>query len=124
MSEAQPSPLPICTAQLSKNGLALELVQDVMKAHGYYLFRGQIWFRDPASRCTKTFLQDADRFLGHLISNPTYKAQLLDRKAFLNQVLSDKRCTIVPQVELDVDTVEVKDILNSKIFLSYLIRNL
>ena len=78
-----------------------------MKRHGYYLYRGQIWFRDPESLCTKTFLEDADRFVGHLIANPSFKAELLDREAFLARVLTDKRCTMIPQVELDVDTIEV-----------------
>ena len=108
-------PVHSSTGQLSKNGQALELVTQIMKTMGYYLFRGQIWFRDPASKCTKTFLEDADRFVGHLIANPTYKANLMDREPFLKSVLCDKRCTMVPQLKLDVDTIEVSHILNKGI---------
>ena len=50
---------------------------------------------------------DADRFVGHLIAHPRYKAALYDYKHHLVETLIDPRCTVVPQVELDVDNIEV-----------------
>lgn len=94
-------------AKLSKNAEALQLVKDIMQAEGFYLYRGQIWFRHPLSRCTKVLYSTVSEFIGHLCANPENWEMLFDRMAFLTKLLSDGQCTIIEQLQIDPDTIEV-----------------
>ena len=94
----------------SKNCVALQRVKDIMQARGHFLFRGEVWFLYLQSQCTKTKLEAVDKYIGTLAANPDNVAILFDRMQFLIKVMGDERCGIIPQVELDVDTIEVNRI--------------
>ena len=96
--------------RLSKNCVALQRVKDIMQARGHFLFRGEVWFLYLQSQCTKTKLEAVDKYIGTLAANPDNVAILFDRMQFLIKVMGDERCGIIPQVELDVDTIEVNRI--------------
>ena len=104
-------PVPSSTGLMSKNGQSLQKVKEIMQERKQFLYRGEIWFMHPESRCTKVRLCDVDSWLGNLCSNPLYQGLLLERKDFLMKILSDDRCSVIEQVELDLDTFEVKPIL-------------
>lgn len=104
-------PNPIETAiprgKLSKSALALQRVKDVMQQEKLYLFRGDIWFVHPQSMCTKVRCCSVSQFLGHVCANPDNMEVVFDKKAFLTNLLSDPQCTIIEQLQIDVDVIEV-----------------
>ena len=57
--------------------------------------------------CTKTLYSTAARFVGDLCANPDNMDLLFDRRKFLVDVLGDVGCNIIPQLEIDADTIEV-----------------
>ena len=73
-----------------------------------YLYRAEVWFQHPESKCTKVRLDDIDSWLGSLCANPLYQELLLERKDFLMKIMGDERCSVIQQLELDFDTFEVR----------------
>ena len=104
-SGSAPSVAP--RGSLSKRGVALQRVKEIMQDAGYYLFRGEVWFVHPQSVCTKVKFESAKGFVGHLCSNPNLQGDLFDHMAFLEKILGDPQCTVIEQLTLDVDVIEV-----------------
>ena len=77
-----------------------------MGASGHYLYRGEIWFKHPESLCTKVLLCSAKTYVGNLCGNEHFP-EFLDSMPFLERILGDASCTVIPQLELDVDVIEV-----------------
>ena len=78
-----------------------------MQQGGYYLFRGAIWYHHPQSQCTRVRFDSAKGFVGHLCANPDLIGELFDHMGFLEKLLADEQCTVIPQLQLDVDVIEV-----------------
>ena len=57
--------------------------------------------------CTKTLYSTAAQFVGDLCANPDNMDLLFDRRKFIIDVLGDVGCSIIPQLEIDADTIEV-----------------
>lgn len=85
----------------------MECVKKIMQLRRHSLYRGEIWFRHPDSTVTLTFLSTVNVYVGTLAANQEHAALLVDRMPFLIRVLGDPQCSIVPQIEIDVDVIEV-----------------
>ena len=81
-----------------------------MQLRRHSLYRGEIWFRHPDSTVTLTFLSTVNVYVGTLAANQEHAALLVDRMPFLIRVLGDPQCSIVPQIEIDVDVIEVRSV--------------
>ena len=78
-----------------------------MISRGYVLYRGEIWFNHPDAMCTKTKFTSVKKFVSTLMGN-TNVIDILDGKEdFLVKSLGDPKCSIMPQIEIDMDTIEV-----------------
>ena len=80
-----------------------------MKAEKFYLFRGEIWFVHPDSRATKTYFAPVSQFIGDLCANPDNMDTLFDQHQYLVTLLSCKNCSIVQQLQVDADVIEVRN---------------
>ena len=85
----------------------MQRVVDILQAEQYYLFRGNIWFLHPLSKCTKVHFASVKQFLGDLCANPDNMAIVFDQVGYLEKLLGDEQCSIVQQLKIDVDTIEV-----------------
>lgn len=54
-----------------------------------------------------TLYSTAAQFVGDLCTNPDNMDLLFDRRKFLVDVLGDVGCSIIPQLEIDTDNIEV-----------------
>ena len=90
-----------------------------MNDAGYSLYRGEVWFPNPASLSTLVRLMDVKEFICGLMGNPLLMDTLDGKLDFIVKVLGDKQCSIVPQFEIDMDTIKVRELL----FLLHLINS-
>ena len=92
--------------KLSRNHHALQRVIEMMGHNEHYLFRGEVWFRHPESVCTKVLLCGAKTYVGTICGNTNFP-ELLDAMPFLEKILCDPQCVVIPQLEMDKDIIEV-----------------
>ena len=78
-----------------------------MKEEKFFLFRGDVWFVHPDARCTKILYSSVEEFIGDLCANPEHMSTLFDQQQYLINVLSPKKCSIVEQLKVDPDVIEV-----------------
>ena len=94
--------------KLSKSAIALQRVTDIMKAENYFLFRGEMWFVHPQSLCTKVRYSGVREFIGDVCANPDNVELVFDKMQFLSNILSDPQCTIIEQLKVNADVIEVR----------------
>ena len=93
--------------KLSKQGVALQLLMDVMESLELYLYHGDFYFRHPEALVTKVFFLPGQSLLGHIMSNKDYMNVMLPNEQFLQRVISDENSTVIPQLKMDFDNIEV-----------------
>ena len=93
--------------QLSKQGKALQCLVDLMEEMELYLFCGDFYFLHPEAIVTKVFFMSGSSLLGHLIANRDYCGVMLPNEMFLKRIIEDENTTIIEQLEIDYDHIEV-----------------
>ena len=93
---------------MTKQGCAIQAVIDLMKEMQLYYFKGDFYFLHPEAIVTKVFFMTASGLLGHLIANKDYSGTMLPNSSFLNKIFEDESNTIIPQLEVDYDNIEVR----------------
>ena len=79
-----------------------------MRDRGLYLYRGEIWFKDPHALCTKTRCCPVKEFVTTTMGNTGFIDILDGKEEFLVKLLADPKCAVLPQIEIDMDTIEVR----------------
>ena len=92
---------------LPKQGVALQRLIDMMKTMHLFLYRGDIYFPHPDALVTKMFFLTAPAFLGHVIANKDFTGDLILHEVFLTKLLTDHNTTVIQQLQLDYDYIEV-----------------
>ena len=97
---------PACKG-LPKKGVALKLVIDILKLRQAYLYRGDVYQRHPKAKCCKVMTMSFDAWLGNLTSNKDCLGILVEFQAFLTNMLGDRKCALIPQLQMDYNVIEV-----------------
>ena len=92
---------------LPKKGIALQLVTDILKMRQSFIFRGDVYKKHPLATCAKVIEFTFREWLGNLTSNQDCLGILVENQAFLTNVLGDPSCTVVQQLSLDYNVIEV-----------------
>ena len=93
--------------KLSKQGVALRLLMDVMEAMELYLYHGDFYFRHPDALVTKVLFLPGQSLLGHIVANKDYMNIMLPNEQFLQRLIADENSTVIPQLKMDFDNIEV-----------------
>ena len=88
-------------------GRAANTIQSVLSGSGHALYRGSIFSKHDKSKVTYLFLDTAEDFINKLLGVPRIGPKLIDHVGALVRILKHPSCSLVPQLQINFDIIEV-----------------
>ena len=85
----------------------LKKLERLMHICDHRLHRGHVYAMPPEARMTFVKMMDVESYLNKLLQTDAIREDLLQHFNRLNKVLSHPACEIIPQLNIDLDVIEV-----------------
>ena len=99
-------PRPNALTGLAK---AIETVKKALKDGDHTLYRGNVFSRAEGSEFTYSHLDTVEDYVNRLLGFPQLSQHILNHKTRLIDILAHKSCTIIEQMRIDYDLIEVNN---------------
>ena len=90
-------------------GKALQIFEDAMKKCGHMLYRGKVMKRIKGSKMTYRIYKSVPEYIQILLANRLFRSQIAQHSERLITMFGNPNCALVPQLEMDMNTIEVMD---------------
>ena len=104
-------PRPNALTGLAK---AIETVKKALKDGDHTLYRGNVFSRAEGSEFTYSHLDTVEDYVNSLLGFPHLSQHILNHKTRLIDILAHKSCTIIDQMRIDYDLIEVNNSMTWK----------
>lgn len=90
-------------------GKALQIFEDAMKKCGHMLYRGKVMKRIKGAKMTYRIYKSVPEYIQILLANRLFRSQIAQHSERLITMFGNPHCALVPQLEMDMNTIEVMD---------------
>ena len=105
---------PFASLREDSSSDLMQTIQDINKAMSnlsrpHVLYRGKVYARPDSSRLTFIEMMDTETYLHKLMASSSIREGILRNLEKLDKLMSNPACELFPQLQLDLDLIEVSD---------------
>ena len=87
----------------------IDMIQKTMVYFGNALYHGGIYGRPKEAKCTYVYMMQVDSYLHNFLASELLPDPIMKHQREIEKYLSSHDCTIIQQIEFDIDLIEVSN---------------